>query len=259
MQVFVFKDGQQLGPFDEGEVSAGLWDGKFTGEDLGIREGDSQWKPLNVLIPQTAQPAGFQPPLPSAVAVATVAPAAVEEPALYRKTLFVKVFFGLVFLGAIALTGAAAAYWKLVLVPSGNLTTDLGNAPFRSFAIYTAIAGFGMTVLTFFALLLCFKRRIIGSNGLRIFLRLFFVLVLLIGLADLGYGVFSYFNWKPPTSTVSTQNSAGNDLLKALDEGDRVAGPLTQLGIFVPIGLGFVFLGLSGIAMTKGSGTAAQL
>lgn len=259
MQVFVFKDGQQLGPFDEGEVSARLWDGKFSGEDLGIREGDTQWKPLNVLFPQTAQPPGFQPPLPPAVAVAAASPAAVEQPALYRKTLFAKVFFGLTLLGAIVLTVGAAAYWKFVLVPSGNLTTDLGNAPFRSFAIYTAIAGVGMTVLTFFALLLCFKRRIIGSNGLRIFLRLFFVLVLLIGLADIGYGAFSYFNWRPTTSTVSSQNSAGNDLLKALDEGEKVAGPLTQLGIFLPIGLGFIFLGLSGIAMTKSSGTAAQL
>ena len=68
----------------------------------------------------------------------------------------------------------------------------------------------------------------------------------------------SYFNWKPTTSSVWNTNSAANHLLKALDEGDKVAGPLTQLGIFVPIGLGFLFFGLSGIAMTKSSGTAAK-
>jgi hypothetical protein len=248
MKYFVFRNSQQLGPFDESAVVSSLRSGQFSGEDLGIRQGESQWQPLSVLFPKVE----------SEVSSAVIPPPPViakEIQPLYRKTLFHKVFFGLAFLGALAATIGAAAYWKLVLGPTGDLTADLGNVAFRSLAIYSAIAFFGMTVLTFFALLLCFKRKIIQTGGLRIVLRLFFVFLVFIGVVNLGYGVFSYFNWSPSVSSSVSKNSAGNELIDALESGEKIAGPLQGPAISFPVGMGFILLGFSGFSMTKSSGT----
>jgi hypothetical protein len=248
MKYFVFRNGQQLGPFDESAVVSSLRSGQFSGEDLGIRQGESQWQPLNILFPKV------EPATPSAVIPPPPVVAKTTQP-LYRKTIFHKVFFGLAFLGSVVAMIAAAAYWKLGLGPSGDLMADLGNAAFRDLALFTAIAFFGMSVLTFFALLLCFKRKIIQSGGIRMVLRLFFIFLLLVGLIDLGYGVFSYFNWSPTVSSSSSKSSTGNNMLEALENGEKIAGPLMGPGIHFPIGLGFLLLGLSGFSMTKSSGT----
>jgi hypothetical protein len=255
MKLFVFKNGQQLGPFDETAVTSSLRSGQFSGEDLGIREGDSQWQPLSVLFPlaEPARHAGFASPAAPARPSET-SPVSAPAP-LYRKTTIHKVFFGLAFLGALAATIGAAAYWKLVLGPSGDLMTDLGNAAFRDLAVYSAIAFFGMTVLTFLALLLSFKRKIIRTSGLRMVLRIFFVFTILIGLIDIGYGIFSYLNWSPTISSSMSKNSGRNEMLDALESGEKIAGPLLGPGIHFPIGIGFVLLGLSGFAMTKSTGT----
>ena len=248
MKYFVFRSGQQLGPFDESAVVSSLRSGQFSGEDLGIRQGESQWQPLNVLFPKV------ESEVPSAVIPPPPIVAKTTQP-LYRKTLFHKIFFGLAFLGSVVAMIGAAAYWKLGLGPSGDLMTDLGNAAFRDLALYTAIAFFGASVLTFFALVLCFKRKIIQSGGVRMVLRLFFVFLVLVGLIDLGYGVFSYFNWSPSALSTVSKNSSGNEMLKTLEEGEKIAGPLMGPAIHFPIGMGFVLLGLSGFAMTKSSGT----
>ena len=256
MKFFVFRNGQQLGPFDETAVKSSLRSGQFSAEDLGIREGDSQWQPLSVLFPETAtpKPTQFASPEPRP-AVASTDKAAGEPQ--YRKTLVHKLFFGLAFLGALAATIGAVAYWKLGLGPSGDLMQDLGNAAFRDLAVYSAIAFFGMTILTFLALLLSFKRKIIQSSGVRLVLRIFFVMTILIGLLDIGYGIFSYLAWQPTISSTSSSSptrTGGNEMLDALESGEKIAGPLLGPGIHFPIGLGFVLLGLSGFAMTKGTG-----
>ena len=252
MRLYVHKGGQQLGPFDESEVARRLQVGEFSGEDLGIREGETQWMPLNILFPQ-AQAADVPLP-PPPVSAAAAAPNVVAEPVQYRKTLIPKIFFGLTLLGSVALTIGALAYWKFGLGPSGDLDTDFGNIAFRDLALYTAAASFGMSALAFLAFLLCFKRKIIRSSGLRIALRIFFVLAILIGVVNLGYAAISYLNWSPRMSTTAKPGAPGNDMLKALEDGEKAAGPLTQLGIFGPIGVGFLLFGLSGFSMTKSSG-----
>jgi hypothetical protein len=54
--LYLAKDGQQLGPFDEDTVRAGLREGRFSPVDLAWREGMTDWKSLSILMP------GFGPP-----------------------------------------------------------------------------------------------------------------------------------------------------------------------------------------------------
>ena len=76
MQVYLFKDGQQTGPFDENAVLERLRSGELKKDDLGIREGDSNWSnmgdifagriepPLRppITVPPPRPTAGFAPP-----------------------------------------------------------------------------------------------------------------------------------------------------------------------------------------------------
>jgi hypothetical protein len=77
MQIYVGKNGQQLGPFSLEEINRKLADGSFAGTDLGWYEGAPGWAPLSgvpgVILPApTAAPA----PAPSPV----VQPAATPTP-----------------------------------------------------------------------------------------------------------------------------------------------------------------------------------
>ena len=46
MQLFVYKNNQQLGPFDENAVLDQLRNGQLSPDDLGIREGETNWTRL---------------------------------------------------------------------------------------------------------------------------------------------------------------------------------------------------------------------
>src|SRR5947209_1858585 len=76
MQIYVGKNGQQLGPFALEEVNRKLADGTFSGTDLAWYEGAAGWAPLSgvpgVLIPATPAPAPASP--------ATPAPAPIQPP-----------------------------------------------------------------------------------------------------------------------------------------------------------------------------------
>jgi general secretion pathway protein G len=58
MNIYIHKNGQQLGPFDESQISDGIKNGQFTLEDLSWSEGQVEWVPLRILwqIPQTFPP-----------------------------------------------------------------------------------------------------------------------------------------------------------------------------------------------------------
>jgi hypothetical protein len=75
MQIYVGKNGQQLGPFSLEEINRKLADGTFAGTDLGWYEGATGWAPLSgvpgAVIPQAA---------------ATPTPAAVSAPAPVQAT-----------------------------------------------------------------------------------------------------------------------------------------------------------------------------
>jgi len=94
MQIYVGKNGQQLGPFSLEEVNRKLADGTFVGTDLAWYEGAAGWAPLSgvagVVIPKAAPttPAPSPAPVPTpaqpapAPAVAPVRPnASIVQPA----------------------------------------------------------------------------------------------------------------------------------------------------------------------------------
>jgi len=62
MRMFVNKNGQQLGPFEESKVAEMLRNGQLSSDDFGIKEGQSQWQKLAVLFP--VQPAWTPPNIP---------------------------------------------------------------------------------------------------------------------------------------------------------------------------------------------------
>lgn len=53
MDIYVQKNDQQLGPFDEACVRSGLESGEFAPSDLAWSRGQNQWKPLQELLTET--------------------------------------------------------------------------------------------------------------------------------------------------------------------------------------------------------------
>jgi len=88
MQIYIGKNGQQLGPFSLEEVNRKLADGTFAGTDLAWYEGAAGWAPLSgvagVVIPpaaaSTPAPAPTPAPTPAPVQHAPVQPAPVVAP-----------------------------------------------------------------------------------------------------------------------------------------------------------------------------------
>lgn len=75
MQMYINKNGQQLGPFEESVVLEKLRNGEFSPNDYGIKQGQQQWQKLGILFP--AQPAwtppnvSLNPPIQTTSAVQT--------------------------------------------------------------------------------------------------------------------------------------------------------------------------------------------
>src|SRR5205085_5178241 len=69
MQIYVGKNGRQLGPFSLEEVNRKLADGTFAGTDLAWYEGAAGWAPLSgvagVIISQPSVPAPSPTPAPA--------------------------------------------------------------------------------------------------------------------------------------------------------------------------------------------------
>jgi len=51
MDIYVYKDEKQLGPFANAQVAEALRDGKFSYDDIAWREGWTDWRPLRTLFP----------------------------------------------------------------------------------------------------------------------------------------------------------------------------------------------------------------
>lgn len=60
MQIYIYKNNQQTGPFEESKVLGWLAGGQLSPNDMAIKQGDNQWKPLKDLFPQVTN----QPPIP---------------------------------------------------------------------------------------------------------------------------------------------------------------------------------------------------
>ena len=76
MQIYVSKNNRQLGPFEEAQVLEMLRNGQLTPNDLGVRQGESQWQPLGKLFSGATQ---FS-------AAAGIAGASVETPTTENAT-----------------------------------------------------------------------------------------------------------------------------------------------------------------------------
>ena len=249
MPIYIHKNNQQSGPYEEHLILDQLKSGLLRPDDMAIRQGDSQWQPLRTMFPQVANVPTERPVPLAASAGAPVTPARPTEPEpQYRKTTLQKIFFGLCFLGSVVIL-AAAVYYIFTFGSSGNLEADLSRLGFRDLAKYLAIGTFVGGFFMFLAFLLSFKRKLIRSNGARIALRALFVLILIAGLGSLGFGAFSYLNYSPPASF--TGASSSNDLLRALESSSAATGPYETAAIALPIGAGLFLFGLSGILMAK--------
>ncbi len=64
MPTLVFKNDQQLGPFEDADILAALKVGEYSLEDLAWREGMTAWEPLRALYPMSPPPVPRQGPAP---------------------------------------------------------------------------------------------------------------------------------------------------------------------------------------------------
>ena len=56
MGIYLWKDNQQLGPFEEADIKGRLAGGSLSYDDLGWREGMSDWTPLRQIFPEPSAP-----------------------------------------------------------------------------------------------------------------------------------------------------------------------------------------------------------
>src|SRR3954470_5977484 len=75
MQIYVGKNGQQLGPFSLEEVNRKLAEGTFAGTDLAWYEGAAGWAPLSGVAGVVIQPTSQAAPAPAPAPILTPAPA----------------------------------------------------------------------------------------------------------------------------------------------------------------------------------------
>jgi hypothetical protein len=249
--IYIYKNNQQSGPYEERLVLDQLKSGVLAPEDLAVRHGESQWQPLGNMFPEVAS---VVPPPPVQFAASASkpvsAPVTSSEPEpQYRNTTLLKVFLGFCLLGSIGLL-AASVYYIFSFASTGNLDSDLSRLAYRDLAKYLAIGTFVGGFFTFLAFLMSFKRKLIRSNSLRIALRVFFVLILLVGLGNVAFGAISYLTYSSPSSSL-VKGSESNELLRALEEGSAAVGPYETAAITVPIGAGLFLFGLSGFLMGK--------
>lgn len=233
--IYIHKNNQQSGPYEEHVVLDQLRSGFLKPEDMAIRQGETQWQPLRTMFPNVI-PVAAASASPASPPDASTAP----EPQ-YRNTTLLKVFFVLCFLGAVGIL-AATAYYIFTFGPTGNLEADLSRLGFRDLAKYLAIGTFVGGFLMFLAILLSFKRKLIQSSGARIALRVFFVLVLLAGVGTMAGGAISYLTYSAP---VATRASESNELLRALEAGSATTGPYQVSMFTLPIGAGLFLFGMS--------------
>src|SRR5687768_3204078 len=61
MPIYIYRNNDRTGPFEEAVVSAWLRGGQLSGEDLACRAGESKWRPLKTLFPSRNNPVPVRP------------------------------------------------------------------------------------------------------------------------------------------------------------------------------------------------------
>jgi membrane protein YdbS with pleckstrin-like domain len=62
MATYVRRNGEKLGPFEDAQLLSSLQQGMFSYDDLALRDGWTDWKPLRTLFPPPATALGVTPP-----------------------------------------------------------------------------------------------------------------------------------------------------------------------------------------------------
>lgn len=62
MKIFIAAGGETLGPFTADEVRQSIKDGDISPEDLGCRDGESEWFPISEILDQSSEVAHDQTP-----------------------------------------------------------------------------------------------------------------------------------------------------------------------------------------------------
>jgi uncharacterized RDD family membrane protein YckC len=109
MEIWIGRDGERHGPYQEADVREWLHSGKMSGSDLGWYEGLADWQPLSVLLPDAvagsaATASGAAPPAFTPLPQTTTA--ALEDHAGFWKRVAAYVFDYIVLLLAGMLIGA---------------------------------------------------------------------------------------------------------------------------------------------------------
>src|ERR1043166_1327895 len=95
---YVRKNGEKLGPFEDAQLLSSLQQGIFSYDDLALRDGWTDWKPLRTLFaPPTAAPAPA--PLPGAPTAVPVAEERIWVGRSSHWNFFLAWFFALLLLG----------------------------------------------------------------------------------------------------------------------------------------------------------------
>jgi len=236
MSIYIYKNNQQAGPFEQNNVLEWLKNGQLSLEDMAFWQGATKWQPLKKL---------FSTPKP--VPAANVTHQKTEETPIYRKTTLQKIIFGgIVAAMFLAFCGALVLMRKLMM-PSGDLELDLGLMPYRAVFRNGAFALFIGIIFTLVGFIMTFKQKIIQTYGLRILLRGCFVFLLTIGFIQFGSALVGYTIYSP---TSISKNETENSWLKAMRESEADAGKLAIPMFHLPIACGLLILGISGFSMT---------
>jgi hypothetical protein len=109
MRVYIHKNNQQSGPFEESQILEWLASGQLSPNDMVVRQGETQWQPLYLLFPHAArqQPIAFQHPSQAGSSVAhTINPPGKPNKGAGKLLLVLVGLFGLgiIGLGIVAVT-----------------------------------------------------------------------------------------------------------------------------------------------------------
>jgi hypothetical protein len=137
MSIYVFKNNQQSGPFEESQVRGWLASGQLSPNDMAVRQGETQWKPLSLLLSGVSnqQPVAAQfSPRTGGSPAAVSAFSQQSEPKKGAGKLFLALI-GLFVLGIIGIGIAATTFMRkskttdpVVITKSGNTNNTSINS-----------------------------------------------------------------------------------------------------------------------------------
>lgn len=127
MLIYIYKNSQQSGPFEENIVSGWLKSGQLSPEDMACRQGDQTWKPLKVFFPNVQS--ASQNPGANFAAVNTRGNNLDQKKGGSKMFLYLLLGFGvLILVGAIGIAAVFMMSMSNRSVETSNLSTKNLNS-----------------------------------------------------------------------------------------------------------------------------------